>query len=305
MKLYSFLRNRVPKGLSPVSLTGSSCIILADQEPDRVFCTLSERKRDDALILISEAIDQFGQKGESIIEFASFPNEGYQNFLARTDSQEDSIAHRAEYLLDIDCESRKKMWAQSGSNFADASLLLLFRVKTPHMLHEGDEYSTKYRLTEGSCRRLTELLTDLYQDAQVFVSREIIHWGDYLVNPDRFYQCALMALNGEGRCYFGRDLEQNFGTMSDPRFLLPLLAVHVVVRRFLPHTILFSDAEKYLTNMIQQLSVSVAKEVASVLLKSDIELLQLYDRLLPYSGVAQIASNYFSKRGLSLVYQQL
>lgn len=293
------LKNSIVNQMLPV---GSNCIFFDPSNCDNVICTLGVPERDDALNMISTAMDMMSKDGATgNISFISMPTQAYQEWLKTRRNKNDTYLNREAYLFGNPphLEEVKKEWEKSKRNKVDIAFVLAFAVPLPP-LEEGLECFTHYRLTKEACAQITQIIKGLCKepDCEVCVTREVIHWGDYLQNVDQYFWDGLSVLNGLGRYYRGADLEQRYGTAMDARYIAPILCVPVVIRRPLPQVIPLSDARAYLSDCI----ISIGRETAALFdafAASEIYPQCLYDILLPVSSLVQEIDKIFADKGMT------
>lgn len=284
--------------LADIQWSTKNCVLRDPANKRHLYASLGTVPyQDDGVNLLGAAIEEIG-KGTGVIEFVALPSAGYKTYLEGLRHPKDTIWNRRKYLLSSPTEVLEREWEQSGRWKTDITATVLFSINPPANIEAQKEFVTQYRLTKKACQAITDILAGSYDDGcQLFVSREVIHWGDYLQDPQRFYWDGVTVLDGGARGYMGADLEQCFGCPMDARFMAPLLCLPVVLRRTLPRKISKDDGEKYLDDCIPLFKPEQLQVIFKQLNQSGIFPATVFNRLIPDGLMIYELNKIFAEKG--------
>ncbi len=281
-----------------------NCVFVDPTNSDNVICTLGAPVRDDAVNLLCTAIEVMDSgHATGNISFVSLPTKEYTEWLQSRKTKRDTYLNREAYLFASGSEAHMadaiEEWEKQKREKTDISFLVAFSVDLPE-LQDGQECTTKYRLSKEACGFIADTIRVMYAEdgVEVYVSREVIHWGDYYQDQERYYNSGVSKLNGEGCYYLGTDLEQRYGGATDARYIAPILCLPVVVRRPMPRIMSKDMASAYLSNSIVYFSQEEATRVCEALQSSGICPKALFDMLLPPTILQQQLEDIFQEKGM-------
>lgn len=289
---------RADKPLPSIRWDTKNCILHDPVDYCHVYVSLGTIPyQDDGVDMLSRAIEELGARS-GMIEFVSLPSPGYKKYLEQYKRPKDTLTKRSDYLLSAPFSELENDWEASGRNKTDIAATVLFSIDPPVNIDFWAEYTTQYRLTKQGCSAMTELLASSYDDgSQLFVSREVIHWGDFLQDSGRYFWDGITVLNGGPRAYMGADLEQRYGTPADARFIAPMLCLPVVLRRPLPRVMSKEQGRQFLENSIPLFASEQLAAIFELLHSSGIPATTVYNRMMPEALMIDELDKIFAAKG--------
>ena len=282
----------------------NNTIVRNAKDRSHLYASLGPFNRmDEGADMLSTSLSVLGD-GPGTIEFIALPSAGYKSYLEKLRRPKDTFGNRRKYVLSAPAELLEQDWVASGCGMTDIAVTLLFSIPLPQDASGDKEYTGNFRLTQDACRHITKVLEELYGGGcKLFVGREVIHWGDYLQNPGRFFADGAAVLDGGPRTHMGEDLVQRFGSPMDARYMAPLLCLPVVLRRPLPRILDKDEGYQYLQECIPPFHAREADAIFEQLYGSEIPANLIYNRLMPQTLIKDELNQIFESKGCSYSVQ--
>lgn len=282
----------------------NNTIVRNAEDRNHLYASLGSSDRmDEGADMLSTSLSVLGD-GPGMIEFVALPSAGYKAYLEKLRRPKDTFGNRRKYVLSAPVELLEQDWVASGCDMTDIAVTLLFSIPLPKDASEDKEYSGHFRLTQDACQSITKMLEEFYGGGRrLFVGREVIHWGDYLQNPGRFFDDGVAVLDGGPRVHMGEDLVQRFGSPMDARYMAPLLCLPVVLRQPLPRIMEKDEGFQYLQECIPPFHARVADAIFEQLYSSEIPADLIYNRLMPQTLMKDELNQIFESKGCSYSVQ--
>ena len=197
----------------------NNTIVRNAKDRSHLYASLGPFNRmDEGADMLSTSLSVLGD-GPGTIEFIALPSAGYKSYLEKLRRPKDTFGNRRKYVLSAPAELLEQDWVASGCGMTDIAVTLLFSIPLPQDASGDKEYTGNFRLTQDACRHITKVLEEFYGGGcKLFVGREVIHWGDYLQNPGRFFADGAAVLDGGPRTHMGEDLVQRTFALPACRF---------------------------------------------------------------------------------------